>query len=279
MKLISGWGLVFGVSLFLCAGSSRAQDTQKPTQTAPSASDSPVVAQPVLGLEPKAIEILKEACKRLAAADTMSFTAVATYESPSLLGGLPLAYTTKSEVSMRRPDKLRVITAADGPPSEFYYDGKTMMAFSPADNLVAIADAPPTIDGALEAAYNSASIYFPFSDVVVADPYKDLSEGLITAFYIGQSQVVGGITTDMIAYGNDKVFMQAWIGAEDKLPRMLRAVYRDDPGRFRHQMEFSNWKLAAAIPAETFTSAKAKNAKRIQFSRPEPPEDVPQKNQ
>jgi len=44
---------------------------------------------------------------------------------------------------MVRPNKLRVITLGDGPRSEFYYDGKTVMAYAPAENLVAIAEAPP----------------------------------------------------------------------------------------------------------------------------------------
>ena len=39
-----------------------------------------------------------------------------------------------------------------------------MMALEPAENLVAVADAPPTIDAALKAAYDSAAIYFPFTD-------------------------------------------------------------------------------------------------------------------
>ena len=44
-----------------------------------------------------------------------------------------------------------------------------MMAFAPSDNFVAIDAAPPTIDAALEAANDSAAIYFPFTDVIV-DP-------------------------------------------------------------------------------------------------------------
>src|SRR4029434_1854949 len=137
----------------------------------------------------------------------------------------------------------KVVSLGDGPPSEFYYDGKVMMAFEPAANLVAVADAPPTIDATLKAAYDSAAIYFPFSDVIVADPYKDIADGLKLAFYIGQSQIVGGTTTDMIAYANEDVFVQMWVGAEDKLPRMLRAVFSQDPARMRHQMELSNWQL------------------------------------
>src|SRR5213083_3666958 len=103
-------------------------------------------------LEPKAIDILKAASSRLAAARTLKFNAVHFYECSSRHGH-PLAFTTKSEVTLQRPDKLRVIMSADGPASEFYYDGKKMMAYGPAENLVAVADAPPTIDAALEQAY------------------------------------------------------------------------------------------------------------------------------
>jgi hypothetical protein len=198
----------------------------------------------------------------------MAFTAVISYEGPSLLGP-PLIYTTKSEVTMRRPDKLKVITLGDGPPSEFYYDGKLMMAFAPTENLVAVADAPPTVDGALVAAYETAEIYYPFTDVIVTDPYKDMSDGMTTAFYIGRSQIVGGTTTDMVAMANKDVFAQIWIGVEDKLPRRLYAVYLNDPARLRHVMELSNWELNKQVPEDAFGSAKASSAAHIAFKRPD----------
>jgi hypothetical protein len=269
------WILLFTLTVFLAITNAGAQESsskaKKPAKAAKAAKtpSPPPVPSPDFTLEPKAMDILKAACSRLAAAKSMTFTAVVSYESPSRLG-TPLAYTTKSEVTVQRPDKLRVITAGDGPASEFYYDGKVMMAFEPAANLVAVADAPPTIDAALQAAYDSAAIYFPFTDVIVADPYKDIAEGLKLAFYIGQSQIVGGVTTDMIAYANDDVFIQMWVGAEDKLPRMLRAVFRRDPARMRHQLELSNWQLDTTVAAEAFTSAKASGATRIKFARPDP---------
>jgi hypothetical protein len=221
-------------------------------------------------LEPKAIELLKAASSRLAAAHTMSFTTVVTYESPSRLG-VPLAYTTKSDVVMQRPDKLRVITSGDGPASEFYYDGKIMMAYAPAEDLVAVADAPPTIDETMEVAYHVAAIYFPFDDVIVSDPYKDIAEDLRLAFYVGQSNVIGGTTTDIVAYDTGGVFVEMWIGTEDKLPRMLRAIYVDDPLRLRHQLELSNWKIDPILSADVFGSAKATAAKHIKFARPDAP--------
>ena len=269
------WILVLALSVMLVGAGARAQDAPPAPQPTPRASKRTKAprkaAQPAPApvLEPKAIDILKAASSRLSAAHSMRFTALVSYENPSLLGP-PLVYTTKSEVTLQRPDKLRVITSGDGPASEFYYDGKMMMAFSPAENLVAVADAPPTIDAALKAAYDSAAIYFPFTDVIVADPYGDLADALQLAFFIGQSQIVGGTTTDMIAYVTANVFVQAWIGAEDKLPRRLRAVYRTDPGQLRHQLDLSDWQLDGAIPADVFGSASASSAHRIQFARPDP---------
>jgi len=233
-----------------------------------SADGAAAPAAPELQLEPKALDVLKAASARLAAARAMSFTAVVSYESPSVFGP-SLVYTTRSDVTVQRPDKLRVITPGDGPATEFYYDGKTMAAYAPAENLVATAVAPATIDATLAAAFDSASIYFPFSDLVVADPYKDLAEGLEVAFYIGQSKEVGDTTTDMVAFANRNVFAQIWVGADDKLPRKLRAVYLNDPLMLRHDMDLSNWVLDPKIAAGSFAPAKAASATKIAFARPD----------
>jgi len=262
--------LVLALVAFFAASGNAAETKQKPkaSKAAKSMSkETPPAVQ--LGLEPKAVDILKAASSRLAAARTMSFTAVVSYESPSRLGP-PIVYTTRSEVTLQRPDKLRVITPGDGPATEFYYNGKTMTAFSPVEDLVAVAEAPPTIDAALKVAFDSAAIYFPFTNMIAADPYKHISDGLILAFYIGQSQVIGGTTTDMVAYANNNVFLQVWIGTEDKLPRMIRGVYRSDKAHLRHQLEFSNWQLDVAVPEDAFASKSAASAKPLAFANPNP---------
>ena len=261
--------LVLGVVALSTAAT--AQTPAKPTPPAAkkAAPRKPVSTEAHSGLEPKAIDILKASSAKLASAQSMSFTAVVTYESPSRVG-FPLSYTTKSDVVLQRPNKLRVITLGDGPASEFYYDGKQMMAYSPAEDMLAIADAPPTVDATLETAYHKAAIYFPFDDVLVTDPYKDIAADMRLAFYVGQSNVVGGVTTDIVAYDSGGVFIEAWIGTEDKLPRMLRAVYADDPLQLRHELELSNWKLEVSPSDDQFTTPKAATAKRIQFAAPDP---------
>ncbi len=231
------------------------------------AAQPPAVDPPPAQLEPKALEILKAMSARLASTQGMSFKAVTTYEKPSRAGaslglwhGGPGQSATTGSPSR---DEF-----GDGPVTEFYYDGKKAYAFERKDNLLAQADAPPTIDATLEAAYQRAAIDFPFTDVIVADPYKDLSRDMRVAFYIGQSTVVGDTTTDVLAYTSESVFVQAWIGVQDKLPRRLRAVFLDDPTRSRHQVDFSDWKLESAMSAEFFKPDHIETAHRIQFSPP-----------
>ena len=222
-------------------------------------------------LEPKAVAILKASSERLAAARTLAFTAVIADEGPSRLGP-PLLYASRADVALQRPDRIRIVSSGAGPRSEILVNGAELSAWSPAEGLIARAQVPSSIDGALEAAHRIAHVYFPFADIVVADPFGDLAPDLRLAFYIGRTGAVGGVETDMIAYATDEVFIQAWVGVEDHLPRRLRAIYLMDGGNLRHEMELSGWKIDPKLPASTFTlPAAARKAKVIPFERPKAP--------
>lgn len=268
-QLRLGLALVAGLAFAATAGAqtatAAAAPASKPAKSA--AKKKPAAPAYKLVIEPKAMDLLKEMSAKLAAAKSMMFTATVGYEFPSKLGP-PIAYTMRYDVTMQRPDKLKILVPGDGPASEFYYDGKTMMAYAPAEHLVAVADAPPTIDAALMAAHQKAAIFFPFTDLLVANPYTALTDGVILAFYIGPSVVVGGTKTEMLAWANKDMFLQIWIGADDKLPRRVRAVFAADPLQLRHELDLSNWQLDQAITPETFTSQKALSAPRIALKSP-----------
>ena len=212
--------------------------------------------------------ILKATGQRLATAHGMSFTALTTYQSPAR-NGQPLYYATRSDVTMERPDKLRVITPGDGPASDFFYDGHQMIAFAPREGLAAVSPAPPTLVEALRAAFEKAALYFPFAEVIVPDPYAQLSKGLTGAFVIGQSRLVGDTVTDMVALTTERVQAEVWIGVDDGLPRMIRATYPNDPDLLHYEIRFSDWHLNPKVTAADFTSAQALKAPRMPFERPD----------
>src|SRR5262249_48113444 len=70
-------------------------------------------------------------------------------------------------------------------------------------------------------------------------------------------------------FANDAVFAQIWIGADDKLPRKLRAVYLNDPSMLRHDLSLYDWKLNPKIAANSFATPKAAGATKIAFARPD----------
>ena len=256
--------LLLGAALSLPAASqTSAAPAAKPAAKKAAAKPAPFKAV----LEPRAVELLKGMSARLAAAKSLSFTAVASYEYPSRLGP-PIVYTMRYDVALQRPNQLKIVVPGDGPATEFTWDGKEMVAFAPAENLVAVASAPPTLEGALKQAFDTAAIYFPFTDLLLSDPYAAISPGAVTAFVVGPSAIVGGIKTDMIVWANNDVFLQIWLGTEDKLPRRIRAQFRADPKKLRHDLELSNWQLDGAVPADIFSTAKAKTGMPMAFATP-----------
>lgn len=256
-----------------------AKKTPAPSQKAPVASEK-APAEPEKAaaapsdpahpaIEPAALEILKAASDKLAQAKTISFVARGAFDVPAR-NGQPLFYLTRSEVLLVRPDKLRVIVPGDGPPSEFYFDGKEVAVFTPYSDLIATANIPGTLEQALQAVYEKAGIYFPFVDFIVADPYKALTEGLTSAFVIGQSKLVGDATTDIVSISDPHVHLQIWIGVEDKLPRLIWATAADDPEKPRHSVEFSDWKLDDEVSEESdFKPRPTAATRRIPFGRPD----------
>jgi hypothetical protein len=249
--------------LFL-AGSVLAQGTAAPKSPRPAAKAKAKV--PLL-IEQRAIDLIKAASARLAAAKSMGFTAIVDIEYPSKLGP-PLAYPVRYDVAMQRPDKLRVLQSGAGPANEFYYDGKAILAYAPEANVVAVSDAPPTLEAALKFAYDKAAIYYPFTDLLLPDPYAVMTDKVLHAFYIGASGAVGGVPTEAVAWATNDVFIQMWVGTEDKLPRRIRAMFANDPLKLRHDMQLSNWQIEVNHAADTFASQKAQSAQRITFGKP-----------
>jgi hypothetical protein len=232
-------------------------------------------AAPAPQIEPKAEAVLKAGCAALANAKAMSFNALSTYEKAAR-NGQPLFYSTLNRVTMQRPDKLRVISPGDGIPDEFYYNGKTMMAYVPSEDLVAVADAPPTIDQMVDAAWEKAAIFFPFADVILSKPCDVFKErGMSSAFYVGQSKLIGGTTTDIVAVASDDVQGELWIGAEDHLPRLIKVVYPHEPAHALYETEYSDWHLVDSVDPATFKSDKAAKGKPMVFEPPGPREAPP----
>ena len=94
--------LMSALAFLVVMGGANAQTTAPAAKKSASQTKQTPATPPVPQLEPKAIELLKASSARLAAAHTISFTAVETYESQSRQGH-PLIFASNSEIPYSAP--------------------------------------------------------------------------------------------------------------------------------------------------------------------------------
>ena len=214
-------------------------------------------------IEQKALDLLDDMSSYLALAKTMTFS-VKTMVDASVKGQL-LNFFTNSHVTVKQPNKLKVLTKSDSKPNEFYFNGKTMITYSPRDKLYAVMDAPATLDELFPFAMEKAGVHTTFSDILTSDPYSYLTADLISAFWAGQSHIEG-ILCDHIALKEKGLEYQIWIAAGDKpLPIMMTMTYTDLPEKPRFILHYSNWKLDVPVAKDAFLFKKPAGAGKIAY--------------
>ena len=258
-------GLIFSPAVV------RAQEGVSPKTAAPTQKNSSG-GQAAPALDQHALDTLKLMSDTLTQAKSLRFEArsLRPIKSP---GGMWISLCGTSRVVKEGPGKLFVETRGDLFRFDFYFDGKTVTAYAPEKNFYATKDAPGTVDDVIEAAYREEGKSFPYSDILVSQPYEVLTEGLVRAVYVGQSTLrplsgTGSVKTDHLAFSNQGVEWQIWIGTDDHLPRLVCATYLENAGEPSYTVEFGDWKLDEPVSPETFTFSNASKATKVEFRNP-----------
>jgi hypothetical protein len=219
----------------------------------------------------RALNLLKSMSDTLAKAQTLGFKlrGLVPIEAPT---GQFINLLASSRVVIQRPDKLFVEARGDLFPSDIYFNGKTVTAVGREKHFYAQREAAAsTIDAAIEKRFPASTALASFADLIVSDPYASLTKDLTNALVVGQS-TIGGVLTDHLAFTARGIDWEIWIGACDKLPRLMVVSYRDSERQPTFTVELSDWMLDAPVPAQTFNADIPKDAVRIEFK----PHGLPQ---
>lgn len=246
------WKIIASLMLCLCFNSIAFSEET----TSPVNADNPAIEQ-------KALDLIDDMSSYLSGAKTLTF-AVDTMVDASVKGQL-LNFFTNNVVTVKKPNKLKVITKSDSKPNEFYFDGKTMITYSPKDNLYAVVDAPATLDELFPFAMEKAGVHTTFSDILTSDPYSYLTASLVSAFWAGQSHI-DGILCDHIALKEEGMEYQIWIAGDDKpLPIIMTITYTALPEKPRFILHYSNWKVDVPVAQHAFIFKKPAGASKIDY--------------
>lgn len=253
MKTFPRWGLTTVLALFSIALA--------------SAAPAPTNATPISSAQ-YALIVLKKSADNLSAAKSFSFKTVSSAESPSP-GGPMITYFSVADVAVQRPNKLMSKRTGDGPAFDVFYDGKTFSGVDTKLGLYAKMDAPPTLDALVPAVMEKTGIPFPYGDLLYADVFAALTNGVTYSDTVGKV-TVNGVPCEHLVFAGPDIEWQIWLGPEDDpLPRRLAVTYLDDERRPRFMVTFSDWDLNARLSADRFELKPPAGAQLIEF-RPHP---------
>jgi hypothetical protein len=214
-------------------------------------------------IEQRALDLLADMSDYLAEAKTMTFTAKAMMEAQ--VNGQLLHFWSRSEVTLKRPNGLKILTQSDSKPLNIFFDGKTLSVLAPKDNMYAAIAAPATLDELIPFAVEKAGIMTNYYDILTSDPFAHLTDDLSSAFSAGQS-TISGTLCDHLAFKGEDIEWEIWIATGDKpLPLMMTLTYLKVPDQPRFILHYSNWKLNALVAKGTFAFMKPAGAVKIEF--------------
>ena len=248
--------LVLAVLSLMLVCSAQAQ-----TGAASKAYESATVPE----IDPKALEILKRMADYLSEAPVFSYRSESNYDvvQPS---GVKVELGASRRVVVARPNRLKSeVQRRDGLRGQVVFDGKTIWAYEPDENIYAQAQQPGGLDESLLFAVTELHIKAPLMDMFSADFYTKVTNNLVGAHDLGE-KVVEGVICDHLLMRNDYTDFQLWISTGDKpLLKRIAITYREEEGEPQYRSRLLDWDLAPKQATDKIRFEPPKGAQRIRF--------------
>ena len=216
------------------------------------------------GIEPQAEKLFKSATTFLAAQKRFSVDSSSTIEVV-LASGQKLQFDSAALLQVQRPNMLRAERRGDLVDQVFYYDGKSLTLHNPGQKVFATTPAPATLEQMLDFARTTLDIVAPAGDLIYANAYEILMDGVTSGFVVGKS-VVEGVRCDHLAFRGADVDWQIWIReGSQPLPCKLVITSKDVANAPQLSVVMRNWNLAPKFSAASFSFKAPKGVRQIEF--------------
>lgn len=178
----------------------------------------------------------------------------------------PVQFNRASDVHVQRPDRLRVDRTGELARGHLYYDGQQLTLYGEASNAYATSPMPNTLDATLDVAAERLGLDTPGADLLLSNPYAELSEDVVCGNYLGRS-MLNGVPVHHLAFRNrDGVDWELWVEDGDRpLPRRYVITTRDLPGSPQYSATMSGWDLSPRFTADEFRFSPPADAMRVSF--------------
>jgi hypothetical protein len=172
-----------------------------------------------------------------------------------------LALASSGNVTLNRPDKLRVTRTGGFADVEFLFDGKMLTLLGKTANLYGQVEVPGTIDHLVDELRDKGRPV-PGADLLLSNVYDQLMPTVINVKDLG-SGVIGGVECDHFAFRTKEVDWQIWI-AQGSRPYPCRYVITSNQVAQapQYSLTISDWKTGDGVEAKDFSFKNATGAKK-----------------
>ncbi|RKG97035.1 DUF2092 domain-containing protein [Corallococcus sp. CA053C] len=225
-------------------------------------------AEPAEKVDPQAQRILRQMSDFLAAQREFSVRTEGTLDEV-LESGQKIQMQREGDVSVQRPNRLRVDRSGDLARLHLFYDGQKFTLQGERANAYATTPAPSTLDATLDMASQRLGLDAPAGDLLVSDPYAALTEDVCSGSYLGRA-LVDGTPVHHLAFRNrDGVDWELWVEDGPRpLPRKYVITSRDLPGAPQYAVDLSDWNLSPQFTPQQFQFTPPRDAMRVSFAEP-----------
>lgn len=224
-------------------------------------------------IDPKADQILKSMAAYLGAAKALSFNADIDVEFV-MSDHQKLQISSFATAMLERPSKIHVHRKGMIADSDVYFDGTTLSLYGRNLGVYAQRSVPGTIDDAIRAYEWETGLPAPGADLLLADPYKGLMDGVTKATYVGTTQIAG-VECHHLAFRKDKVDWQIWVQTGDRpLPMKYVITSKWQAAAPQYELRLRDWNTAPNVGPGSFAFVPPAGATRVDALNLEETEDL-----
>jgi hypothetical protein len=220
-------------------------------------------------VDPSAVQMLKQSTEFLAGLPQFSVKTDNVIEELQF-SGHRVDYDLSNSVTIRRPNKMLAARAGELMDQRFFYDGKTLTLYNPAEKVYATKPAPETIEKMIGFARETVGILLPAADLLYRNALPLLMQDVTLAAAVGKAEI-GGVKCNHLLFSHPGVDFQIWIAeGTQPLPRKYVVTETDTPARLSITTLLSEWNLAPAVDEAQFNFVPPKGTQAIEFIPPRP---------
>lgn len=216
-------------------------------------------------IDSTAVFLLHRTSETLQDITSCSFTTVTTYDVFNEHLGL-IKHALNEKVTMKFPDKMKVVSSGDKGNKGLWYNGKTLNYYSFDNNTYANTKAPGSIIETIDETSKKFGIEFPGADFFYPDFLKELSSEQGNLVFLGKT-IVDGRECFHIAGSDTTKSFQFWIGNDDLfLPVKLVIIYTNDKDKPQYEAIYKDWIVNTDYPNAMFEFLTPPKASKVKLA-------------